>query len=428
MIVEHPFFHGETPSHLPVTCLEGIPHWKNLTPSISRRNFRRLAVAAGIGPGSIDRDVGGPVTVKDVIQTTAPAIVEKNNLGQILPECLSPKVSATNLRGVVVSTAQEQLSKTSMRSTRSAKPLSDLPINKANTGLPTQFPVLGRARRMGEGEVPVSKKVAVAPPTSAYVISPQRKNPTFETTEPINQLRETLENVKRTLASKQSHDMYMETSGNQVYISQWVDYSNKYGMGYQLSDGCSGVYFNDGTTIVLTPDVTYFEYIVESHNPKAPRERHQYTISDGISSTLKKKLYLMKHFREYMLTNLYVAEQGVQKFSPDGQVSFLTDYLRTKHATMFRLSSGEIQFNFTDHYKMVLTDGGRTVRFMDPSRNAVAMSVAQLIHRARRTKGHQEQKAQLGAGSGEQILERMEFIAATLQGWHDRTTKATRAA
>jgi cell cycle serine/threonine-protein kinase CDC5/MSD2 len=39
-----------------------------------------------------------------------------------------------------------------------------------------------------------------------------------------------------------------------VFIVSWVDYCNKYGMGYALTDGSVGVHFNDSTTLVLAPD------------------------------------------------------------------------------------------------------------------------------------------------------------------------------
>jgi cell cycle serine/threonine-protein kinase CDC5/MSD2 len=42
-----------------------------------------------------------------------------------------------------------------------------------------------------------------------------------------------------------------------VFIVSWVDYCNKYGMGYALTDGSVGVHFNDSTTIVLSPDKQY---------------------------------------------------------------------------------------------------------------------------------------------------------------------------
>lgn len=37
----------------------------------------------------------------------------------------------------------------------------------------------------------------------------------------------------------------------EVWVKKWVDYSNKYGLGYLLSNGATGVFFNDSTKIVL---------------------------------------------------------------------------------------------------------------------------------------------------------------------------------
>jgi hypothetical protein len=36
-----------------------------------------------------------------------------------------------------------------------------------------------------------------------------------------------------------------------VYVKKWVDYSSKYGLGYLLSDGTTGIYFNDSTKMML---------------------------------------------------------------------------------------------------------------------------------------------------------------------------------
>lgn len=37
-----------------------------------------------------------------------------------------------------------------------------------------------------------------------------------------------------------------------VWVKKWVDYSSKYGLGYLLSNGDVGVFFNDSTKIILT--------------------------------------------------------------------------------------------------------------------------------------------------------------------------------
>ncbi len=39
-----------------------------------------------------------------------------------------------------------------------------------------------------------------------------------------------------------------------VFITKWIDYTNKYGLSYQLRDGSVGVYFNDSTSIILSPN------------------------------------------------------------------------------------------------------------------------------------------------------------------------------
>jgi hypothetical protein len=46
-----------------------------------------------------------------------------------------------------------------------------------------------------------------------------------------------------------------------IWITKWVDYSSKYGLGYLLMNGATGVYFNDSTKIILSPCGTYFDYI-----------------------------------------------------------------------------------------------------------------------------------------------------------------------
>ena len=41
-----------------------------------------------------------------------------------------------------------------------------------------------------------------------------------------------------------------------VWVSKWVDYSDKYGFGYALSDESIGVVFNDLTKLLLLADQT----------------------------------------------------------------------------------------------------------------------------------------------------------------------------
>lgn len=53
---------------------------------------------------------------------------------------------------------------------------------------------------------------------------------------------------------------YADSSVNQVnrsrtiWVTKWVDYSNKYGFGFQLSDNTIGILFNDNTRMALGAD------------------------------------------------------------------------------------------------------------------------------------------------------------------------------
>ena len=39
-----------------------------------------------------------------------------------------------------------------------------------------------------------------------------------------------------------------------VFIVKWIDYTSRYGMGYELSDGSIGIHFNDSTTVIMASD------------------------------------------------------------------------------------------------------------------------------------------------------------------------------
>ena len=44
-------------------------------------------------------------------------------------------------------------------------------------------------------------------------------------------------------------------------VTKFVDFSSKYGLGYQLSNGAFGVLFNDSTKIVTSSNLFHFVYI-----------------------------------------------------------------------------------------------------------------------------------------------------------------------
>lgn len=61
--------------------------------------------------------------------------------------------------------------------------------------------------------------------------------------------------------SKQQQMISSSSIKSEIWVKKWVDYSSKYGLGYMLSNGSTGVFFNDSTKIVLHPNGSYFEYM-----------------------------------------------------------------------------------------------------------------------------------------------------------------------
>ncbi|KAG1838246.1 hypothetical protein C8R48DRAFT_838656 [Suillus tomentosus] len=65
-----------------------------------------------------------------------------------------------------------------------------------------------------------------------------------------------------------------------VFIVSWVDYCNKYGMGYALMDGSVDVHFNDSTTLTLSADKHHFDYISSRrHGPVYVSKN--FSVTDG---------------------------------------------------------------------------------------------------------------------------------------------------
>jgi len=48
-------------------------------------------------------------------------------------------------------------------------------------------------------------------------------------------------------------DQKIDTAAVPIHAKKWIDYTSKYGLGYVLSDGAVGVFFNDATKIILDP-------------------------------------------------------------------------------------------------------------------------------------------------------------------------------
>lgn len=148
------------------------------------------------------------------------------------------------------------------------------------------------------------------------------------------------------------------------WISKWVDYSDKYGLGYQLCDNSVGVLFNDYTRLMMYTDGESLQYI-----DKANAE--SYISVRSYPAALTKKITLLKYFRSYMSEHLLKAGANVARRDGDelARLPYLSHWFRTKSAIVLHLSNGTVQINFfQDHAKLILCPLMGAVTYIDEKR------------------------------------------------------------
>ncbi|VDL76811.1 unnamed protein product [Nippostrongylus brasiliensis] len=149
------------------------------------------------------------------------------------------------------------------------------------------------------------------------------------------------------------------------WISKWVDYSDKYGIGYQLCDNSVGVLFNDSSKLVLDEAGNELTYIEKS-------EVENYYGIDSFPPTLSKKVTLLKYFRAYMNEHLIKAGAHVVKKDGDdlARLPVLRYWFRTRSAIVLHLSNGTLQINFfEDHTKAIVCPLMGAITYIDEHRN-----------------------------------------------------------
>ncbi|KAK2179522.1 hypothetical protein NP493_486g01010 [Ridgeia piscesae] len=149
------------------------------------------------------------------------------------------------------------------------------------------------------------------------------------------------------------------------WVSKWVDYSDKYGLGYQLCDNSVGVLFNDTTRLLLTRNGDNIQYIERDGS------EHFHSLKI-FPETLTKKITLLKYFRNYMSEHLLKA--GANVVPRDGEemtrLPFLRTWFRTRSAMVLHLSNGTLQINFfQDHTKIIVCPLMGAVTYIDEKRD-----------------------------------------------------------
>ncbi|KAF9815016.1 hypothetical protein SFRURICE_010574 [Spodoptera frugiperda] len=149
-----------------------------------------------------------------------------------------------------------------------------------------------------------------------------------------------------------------------VWVGKWVDYSDKYGFGYQLCDESVGVMFNDTTKLIMLANGLNVHYINR-------QGQEQYMTMREYPTELDKKMKLLTYFRRYMTEHLMKAGASVPVRESDGlsRLPHLHQWFRTTLAVIMYLTNGTLQINFQDHTKIILCPLMQAVTYIDVEKN-----------------------------------------------------------
>lgn len=166
---------------------------------------------------------------------------------------------------------------------------------------------------------------------------------------------------------------------NRLWITKWVDYSNKYGFGGQLSNGCIVVRYNDGTTLAVDTQKRRLQYFDEDRNI------FRFSVSN-IPDDLNRKVTLLNYFSNYMERHLLKGGdlKDASKHDVFSEMAIIDIWFRTDKAMIMYLSDGTLQVNFlSDHTKIIINpeQNQDVVTFINQNRESHVTSLRSISKR-----------------------------------------------
>lgn len=176
------------------------------------------------------------------------------------------------------------------------------------------------------------------------------------------------------------------SAASNVWITEYADFTLKYGLAYKLSWGHIGALFNDGTKMIWDPDSGRVEYFYRNRDkqrdalPRSARAREELTVCtvESYPEDLKKKITLITYFKNYFAKykgrrgtyEVIVANPNTNEHckpvvtaSPEGQLVFVKQWNKQAQGTAFRLSNRGFQTSFPDGSCLLLSNEERFLTY-----------------------------------------------------------------
>ena len=147
------------------------------------------------------------------------------------------------------------------------------------------------------------------------------------------------------------------------YVVKWVDYSNKYGFGYVLSDGTIGVHFRDSSRISSNSKAVSFSTAKGSTHEMSRVQAETCQVQE-----ISIRMQLLRHISDYMDRNLAGGLPPSSTCKAAGQQ--LVKWHRSTDSVALQLSGDVLQVNsLSSHEKVIIwrQSGGLVLTLLSPA-------------------------------------------------------------
>ena len=137
--------------------------------------------------------------------------------------------------------------------------------------------------------------------------------------------------------SPQNQSVTISKSQSDIFVKKWIDCSDKYGIGYLLSNGSYGVYFNDSSNVVMGQSSSKIYYI-EKKSAEKKNEIACYDL-EHYPKEIEKKIKLFQYFQNYLNQKQNTQNEEID----ESNFVYLRFWVKKSKCLMFILSTKIIQ-------------------------------------------------------------------------------------
>ena len=158
-----------------------------------------------------------------------------------------------------------------------------------------------------------------------------------------------------------------DISNKNIKVEKFIDLSDKCGIGYILSNGDVGTFFNDFTKVIKIKCTINFIYIDDNENKILIKSAKN--ITKDCEQKIKFTVMLNKLFiRNKKERNKYNLDPKINKKNVD---VYVKKWAKSSHANFFLLSNNNIQVLFNDKTQVIFNLDEKTVSFINKSKQVL---------------------------------------------------------